>query len=71
MDSLLVFMFGKSFALELYPHFSFISGNGDAVNIWYSDQVFTLTLGYIIVMGLCIPMGTPTIPTPDLPPTKE
>ena len=71
MDSLLVFMFGKSFALELYPHFGFIAGNSDAINAWYSDQVFTLTLGYIIVMALCIPMGTHTIVTPNLPPTQE
>ncbi len=68
MDSLLVFLFSKSFALEFYPHVGFVSGGNAAIAMWYSNQVqfysyithfkaFTITLGYLIVMSLCIPMG--------------
>lgn len=57
MDALFVFLFKKSFQLQFHPHLGFVSGNADAINTWYSSGVYGITLGYIVIMALCIPMG--------------
>ena len=58
MDSLLVYLFKKTFALQFYPHFGFVTGYALDVADWYGGSAtLVLSLGYILIMILCIPMG--------------
>jgi amino acid permease len=57
LDNFIVFLFKKSFALRVYPHPGFVSGNYDQVYSWYGGDTFSLyfTLGYIGVVAFYSP----------------
>jgi len=37
--------------------FRFVAGNSDSLVTWYGSSEFDITLGYLLVTALCIPMG--------------
>jgi len=55
LDSFIAFMFGKTFALELSPNFQLIEV-ADSMDL-YNANIWVLSLGYLIVMLMCVPMS--------------
>eukprot|EP01114_Cavostelium_apophysatum_P015929 TRINITY_DN4442_c0_g1_i1.p1 TRINITY_DN4442_c0_g1~~TRINITY_DN4442_c0_g1_i1.p1 ORF type:complete len:536 (-),score=111.56 TRINITY_DN4442_c0_g1_i1:48-1655(-) len=58
MDALIVFIFKKTFTLQFRPELGFFAGDATDFNNWYNvNGSFNITLGYVLIMILCIPMG--------------
>ncbi|KAL6044765.1 hypothetical protein QOT17_023147 [Balamuthia mandrillaris] len=55
MDSFLIYLFHHSWALEIYPHPSFIGT--ESIDDLYKGSALHLTVGYLLVMAACIPLG--------------
>ena len=54
MDQFFVFLFKKSFALQLYP-FSIVTATDTSE--MFGDYGVIISLGYLVCLVLCMPMG--------------
>jgi amino acid permease len=56
VDSLLIFIFKKTFVVQFYPSFAFIETN-DAVK-FYGDTIYlAISLGYVLLVAVFLPLG--------------
>jgi hypothetical protein len=58
MDQFFVFAFGRSYALQFSPSFGFVSTPSPAcLESPWSESGVVLTLGYLVTMATCMPLG--------------
>jgi len=57
MDATLIAVFKWTCALEVYPHFGFIVARADAGTVSPFPDVILISLGFLIVFALTIPLG--------------
>eukprot|EP01117_Protostelium_nocturnum_P013077 TRINITY_DN4853_c0_g1_i1.p1 TRINITY_DN4853_c0_g1~~TRINITY_DN4853_c0_g1_i1.p1 ORF type:complete len:521 (-),score=123.74 TRINITY_DN4853_c0_g1_i1:49-1611(-) len=57
VDIAIVAIFKKTFALEFYPHFGFVSVSDLPTGVSPFGPSFVLSLGYLITLAVTIPMG--------------
>jgi amino acid permease len=55
IDQFVIYVGGHTYALEFWPSFGFHSFSD--ITVLYSSAVLTMSLGYIIIMLMCIPMS--------------
>lgn len=57
MDALIVFVCGKSFAIEIVPSPGFLSWNSTDETPFFGEGYFIFTLGYVVTTVCFMPMG--------------
>lgn len=56
-DTFLLFLFRKSFALQLFPAVRVLQLTDGALDALGSEFTIQITLGYLLVMAVCLPMS--------------